>query len=326
VCDNGADNNCNGNSDENHKPPILTSGYINQPCASDDGQAPPGDGACRTTGTYQCTGPTTTACNAARDNTQASAELCDGIDNDCDKSVDEPFSAKGTNATHFVRPAVVQVNAGLWIYQYEASRPTATDSAPGSGNGYYTAAPAGSTLDKTVACSVKDKIPWFNVTPVEVEQSCIARGGTICSTPNWTTACQAGTSCTWGYGTSCTTAATYPTVAVPAPSPFCNLGGYDFDRVFSAPNTDGLLTTGSPFLSGCFAKYGADATTSVLDITGNLREITRRAANDYPLMGGAFNSQADDGASCGFNFYSVNTTFKFYDTGFRCCFTSDPTL
>ena len=43
-------------------------------------------------------------------------------------------------------------------------------------------------------------------------------------------------------------------------------------------------------------------------------------------MGGAFNTLAEDGAQCSFNFFSVTTTFKFFDTGFRCCFSSDPTL
>jgi len=32
------------------------------------------------------------------------------------------------------------------------------------------------------------------------------------------------------------------------------------------------------------------------------------------------------GAECDFDFYSVPTTFKLYDAGFRCCFTTDPTL
>ena len=43
-------------------------------------------------------------------------------------------------------------------------------------------------------------------------------------------------------------------------------------------------------------------------------------------MGGAFNTAAENGATCSFTFYSVVDTFKFFDTGFRCCFTSDPTL
>jgi hypothetical protein len=41
-------------------------------------------------------------------------------------------------------------------------------------------------------------------------------------------------------------------------------------------------------------------------------------------MGGAYNTQSEDGAACDFSFYSVNNTFKLYDTGFRCCFTVKP--
>jgi hypothetical protein len=43
-------------------------------------------------------------------------------------------------------------------------------------------------------------------------------------------------------------------------------------------------------------------------------------------MGGAFNSQSQDGSTCGFTFYTVDDEFKFFDTGFRCCFTANPTM
>jgi hypothetical protein len=43
-------------------------------------------------------------------------------------------------------------------------------------------------------------------------------------------------------------------------------------------------------------------------------------------MGGAFNSQAESGATCDFDFYAVDNAFKFVDAGFRCCFTQNPTL
>ncbi|HZO12123.1 MAG TPA: hypothetical protein VFB62_02665, partial [Polyangiaceae bacterium] len=64
---------------------------------------------------------------------------------------------------------------------------------------------------------------------------------------------------------------------------------------------------------------------SVFDITGNLRELAHSGGTVYTLMGGAFNS-AEIGSTCQFDFYSVNQDFKLLDTGFRCCFASDPRL
>ena len=40
---------------------------------------------------------------------------------------------------------------------------------------------------------------------------------------------------------------------------------------------------------------------------------------------GAFNSWFDDGATCNYDFYRVIERFNLYDTGFRCCFSADPT-
>src|SRR6185295_5605276 len=132
----------------------------------------------------------------------------------------EPFTNKGSNATFFVKPTVTQVGMGLWVHTYEASRPSATGVAPGSGNGYWTAAPTGKTLDQKPACSVPNKIPWFNVTGPEVDQTCNAMGGHTCSPTEWQTAREAKTmTCTWGYspnGSACTT-------PFSGAQPFCNL-------------------------------------------------------------------------------------------------------
>ena len=76
VCD-GLDNNCNGNTDDNFKPPVLNQGYLSQPCASDDGLPPPGHGACRTLGTFVCNGPNATRCTAVKNNAAATVENCD---------------------------------------------------------------------------------------------------------------------------------------------------------------------------------------------------------------------------------------------------------
>ena len=67
-----------------------------------------------------------------------------------------------------------------------------------------------------------------------------------------------------------------------------------------------------------------DANGRIYDVTGNLREITKGTGN-YTLMGGAFDSTDESGATCGFTFYTGGETLQYFDTGFRCCFAQDPT-
>jgi hypothetical protein len=324
ICDN-KDNNCNGAVDENFKPPVLNQGFVGQPCST-----PASDGVCQGTGTFVCSGTSATACNAVRNNSLIAAEACDGKDNDCDGSIDEPFTAKGSNAVNWVKPAVTQIAASLWVYQYEASRPGATAGDPGSGNGYQTSAPPGTPLQKTQSCSVQGVVPWFNVTPQEAEQTCAARGGTLCSLAQWQTACRANASCTWGYAprpTACALPGTYGT----SNARICNIGPFDFDNNPGNGTQDGLRPTGSSLLSNCWADWSAlfsppntATTNNIRDVTGNLRELTKDGSN-YTLMGGAFNTQSEAGATCDFTFFTVtDPSFKLFDAGFRCCFTANP--
>ncbi|UQA54940.1 MopE-related protein [Polyangium aurulentum] len=323
VCDN-FDNDCDGLKNENVA-------NWNKPCASDEGLAPPGHGACRTNGVYVCSSNTATMCNAVPANCNSlpggCTEVCDGVDNDCDGIADEAFNNKGSNSANFVKPTVTKLgSAAKWIFSYEASRPSATGVIPGTGNGFWTSAPAGATIDKTPACSVPGKIPWFNVTPREVEQVCASMGGTVCTQADWQAAARlpAPDACTYGYaplGAACKSGFVVGTK-------FCNIGpSYDFDTA-NTGDQDGLLPTGSALLKNCWADWTGQTNNKIFDITGNLREITKVAVatKQYPLMGGAFNTQAEGGAANNFSFYTVDENFQFFDTGFRCCFASDPTL
>jgi putative metal-binding protein len=336
ICD-GFDNDCDGGFNEN----VANFGLA---CKSDDGLAPPGHGACQTSGTFVCNGPNATMCSAVKANCnslpQGCNELCDDVDNDCDGLVDEDFTAKGSDPAYFIKPVVTKISGTRWIMSYEASRPDASNNNPGSGNGYYCsgvncppgipAAPANVPLDGTIACSREAVLPWFNADPIEAEQACNSVGGFVCSTGDWTTACQATIPCVWGYnprGAACTSTQTA--------TKFCNLDNYPVGS-----DADVLLLGGSSNLQNCYADWSNLNMNSLaactyanpgncsrgFDLTGNLREITRQAANTYPLMGGGFNSESAAGSTCQFDFYTVNQTFKLFDTGFRCCFSADPRL
>jgi hypothetical protein len=225
---------------------------------------------------------------------------------------------------------VVKTASNVWEFAYEASRPSADSRVAGLGNGNFTSAPSGVTIDKTPSCSVAGRIPWFGVTGAEAEQTCQAMGGALCSLSQWQTGCTtnppSGTTCSWAYaprGSACTSAFNV--------SKFCNLGpSYDFNPAVNG-DQDGLLVSGSASLKTCYDDWSGLLANPVganrlFDVTGNLRELVKIGANQYAVMGGAFNSAVEAGAACGFTFYQVDQNYSGYDVGFRCCFSADPGL
>jgi hypothetical protein len=44
----------------------------------------------------------------------------------------------------------------------------------------------------------------------------------------------------------------------------------------------------------------------------------------YPLLGGSYQTDSEDSATCDYSFFKVDYGFRLYDTGFRCCFDVDP--
>jgi hypothetical protein len=264
-CDN-LDNDCDGRVDET----FPTKGAS---CTSS------GVGACRRTGMFVCNpmGDGVT-CNATPGT--PTAELCNGIDDDCDGTVDDNPS------NNWVQFNVGGVNR--WIFQYEASRPNATASTPGTGT-------------PTTACSRAGVIPWSTVTPAQAAAACAGIGARLCTEAEWQRACETAASmpCVYSYGTAC---GTYSAMT-------CN--GRDYSAA-----TDAVIATGAA--TGCFANWGT-AANRIFDMSGNLQEWTQpRAPGINPMRGGSFNDIAG-GLTCQYSFEVGGNTVAVPNTGFRCC-------
>ncbi|MGB0592114.1 MAG: MopE-related protein, partial [Myxococcota bacterium] len=92
ICD-GVDNDCDGTIDED----FIEGGTVTAPNVDGSGALVKGAtcgkiGACGA-GTIVCDGASALVCSTA---SSASADICDGVDNDCDGTIDEDFIAGGT--------------------------------------------------------------------------------------------------------------------------------------------------------------------------------------------------------------------------------------
>ncbi len=275
---NGRDDNCNGAIDET---------FANLGLACNNG----GVGICGAVGRFVCSmNQLSTTCNAPPVGMPA-AEICDGVDNDCDGSVDEPRSMPGANAS-FVQTPWVNFTGNIWAMQYEASRPDSSAMAQG--------------VSSARACSRPGVLPWTNLTGPQAEAACGAIGARLCTAAEWQQGCRStGSACDWSYNAACTTYA----------GSTCNGVDNDIDMVTPGVQ-NGLLVAGA--LANCRSNWGGAGT--LLDMSGNAKEFTAAAGGFYNLRGGSYNNLAF-GTQCNFAFTQADANFRFVNAGFRCCYT-----
>ncbi len=174
-CD-GIDGNCDGNVDE---------WFQDLGSACDDGAL----GQCVDVGLIVCDpqNPAKTICDlAAPPNAMPpTAELCNGVDDDCDGFVDEELDAAA-----FDMDPIPGSNPPAFVDRYEASRPDATTQAPG--------------FLEAVACSKPSVLPWTGGPFAEAEAACAARGPgfRLCSAAELEAACRGPASTLYPYGPS----------------------------------------------------------------------------------------------------------------------------
>ena len=159
-CD-GLDNDCDGKTDEN-QPNLLTDCHDS------------GVGVCQGSGKFQCNaanlnGPA--VCVITTPGGTASAETCDGKDNDCNGIVDDGAATGNMPGQEWVTIP----NSATQIMKYEASRPDSSTTAQG--------------ISTATTCSRAGVLPWTNVKYPDAVNACLGVGGRICTENEWEQMC-----------------------------------------------------------------------------------------------------------------------------------------
>jgi hypothetical protein len=286
-CD-GKDNNCNDVVDKDGFPTLGNT------CAA-------GVGACQNSGTIICLSASAAGCSAVPSPGRAMDEQCNDIDDNCDGQRDERTPAivtmcGGVPCKGFVDP-MVDIGGGVFMYEFEASRPDSTLTSPGAVS--------------RRACSKKDALAWASVTEAQAAAACAAikdsMGASLrlCTSAEWQRGCEGAA----GAPAAGQVQWAVTPLASPPPAGACN-----DERGPGAPWATGNSST-------CFASWNTGA--KIFDLSGNLAEWTStqdtaEGTTYNEVRGGAYTTPVG-GTSCEFDFVIFPPTFIDSNLGFRCC-------
>ncbi|HET6334330.1 MAG TPA: MopE-related protein [Polyangiales bacterium] len=283
LCD-GIDNDCDSSVDD----PWPELGN-----SCDDGQL----GACADGGRMVCAASkASTMCDLslAPDPVPGAGptatELCNGVDDNCDGTVDNSDPA---DPARIIDDMVhITHDGNFYIYRYEASRPDSTGTSGG--------------ISSTRACSKSGARPWDHVTFAAATAACDASGLRLCTPAEWQAACEGTADRLYPYGISYVAAT-------------CN--GTNYDTMPGGAIDNNALATGA--MNMCVSMDG------LFDMSGNLKEWTNDLQgttgsppeNIYVLRGGSYESP-ELGMTCQTTLSRASASTVLPNVGFRCCKTT----
>jgi len=230
-----------------------------------------------------------------------------------DQRLDAPIDLGGVDAGDLgpspCPPCMALVKGTFCMDTYEASRPDATSSSPG-------------TLSTVATCKA-GVIPWhfFGLTKAEAQGACAAAGKRLCTPTEWEQACHGPQLTVYSYGstydpTTCNGIDTYCFCGagqacdgvLPCPYPHCfNLPPPGSTTPPYCGSWFHVMPTGS--FPGCVDAWG------VYDLNGNVWELVDTSDGLDHFRGGAYNC----GDSETLHRCDYDATWGPSAQGFRCC-------